>query len=206
MAQIRKEDPKADLEFMSYDASSLSVVHAAAVSFLKRDCPLDILMLNAGAIVESSQPSKDGLEWMFAINHLAHFLLTISLLPALEKAATGPGGGDVRIVSTASAGFRMHPDNNSLHISDTDLNVKNPDRWWQGTMPMYGRSKTCNVLFAAELNRRLRRKTAYGNAVRSNAIHPGAVSTSLNLDLQSRITKFLERIIYGIAAVSMLRW
>jgi len=67
---------------------------------------------------------------------------------------------------------------------------------------MYGRSKTCNVLFAAEINHRLR-KTAWGKAVRSNAIHPGTVSTGLNLDLQSGLTKILERIVYTIVAVSV---
>jgi len=203
IAQIRSENPDADLDFLPYDASSLSAVHSTALSFLSRDIGLDILLMNAGAIIEKPQASKDGLEWMFAINHLAHSILTVTLLPALEKAASKAGeGGDVRVVSTASAGFSMHPDNDSLHINDKELDVNGPERWWQGTTPMYGRSKTCNVLFTAEINRRLR-KTARGKAVRSNAIHPGTVSTGLNLDLQSGLTKILERIVYAIVAVSV---
>ncbi|KAL6720193.1 hypothetical protein ACLMJK_002114 [Lecanora helva] len=205
ITEIHRDVPDADLEFLPYDASSLSAVHSEALSFLDRNIPLDILLLNAGAIVENPQPSKDGLEWMFAINHLAHFMLAITLLPALEKAALQSGGGDVRAVCTTSAGFTMHPDKDSLHISDEDLNIEDPEQWWwEGTMPMYGRSKTCNILFATELNRRLRAKTTWGKKMRSNAIHPGTVSTGLNLQVRSRLTKFLERVVYSLVAVSVL--
>ena len=116
MAKIRKTDADADLEFLEYDASSLKAVHAAGRGFLRHDLPLDIVLLNAGAIMSEAKASKDGLEWMFAINHLAHFALTMPVMPALEKAPRD--NGDVRITSTTSAGFAMHPDAISLHIDD----------------------------------------------------------------------------------------
>ena len=131
-------------------------------------------MLNAGAIVGEPQGSKDDLEWLFAVNHLAHFALTIGLLPAIKQAAEQ---GDARIVVTTSAGFNMHPDPESLHIEDDELNVKNKSVWWEGAMPMYGRSKTCNILFAAELSRRLR-ETDWGHSVRVNAARPGKRNTT----------------------------
>ena len=119
---------------------------------------------------------------MFAINHLAHFILTMTVIPALEKAAREHG--DVRITSTTSAGFAMHPDPTSLHISDDELSAESPSVWWKDTMPMYGRSKTCNILFTRELSRRLR-ATEWGKCVRSNAVHPGTVSTGLNSSVRA---------------------
>lgn len=203
MAEIRQKEPQADLEFLSYDASSLSAVHTAALTFLDRNLPLDMLLLNAGTILGEPKASQDGLEWMFAVNHLAHFVLAMTLLPAMEKAAK-KRSGDVRIVSTTSAGFTMHPDPATLHIDDAELEVSNPKCWWKGTMPMYGRSKTCNILFAAELSRRLRKNTAWGKAVRSNAIHPGTVSsTTLNVSVRSSWFLYIaETIVSGFVAVS----
>ena len=133
----------------------------------------------------------------------AHFLLAVTILPGLAKAALRPGG-DVRAVCTTSAGFRMHPDNDSLHINDEELDVENPKRWWKGTMPMYGRSKTCNILFVADLNSRVRQRTAWEKAMKSNAVHPSTVSTNLNTGLEDSWTKILERVVYGLVAVSVL--
>ena len=132
--EIRKEDPSANLEFLSYDASSLRAVHEDAGVFVARNTPLDILLLDAGAIVDMPRSSSDGLEWGFAVNHLAHFALVMGLMASLERAAAeaGHGDGDVRIVSTTSAGFRMHPDPESLRISDEDLDVGDGYRGWWG--------------------------------------------------------------------------
>ena len=152
--EIQQDVPDADLNFLTYDASSAAAAHSAGISLQNQGLPLDILILNAGAITEHPQASNDGLEWMFAVNHLAHFALAMALLSALEKAAQEHG--DVRIATTTSAGFAMHPDPNSLHISDEELVVDSSSLWWKDTMPMYGRSKTCNILFATELSRRLR--------------------------------------------------
>ena len=199
MEEIRHENPDADLEFLAYDASSVEAAYSAGKSFLEMDLPLDILILNAGVIVGQPQASGDGLEWMFAVNHLAHFAFTMALMPALERAARSHG--DVRITTTTSAGFGMHPDPKSLHISDEELKVDGSDLWWKDTMPMYGRSKTCNLLFSSELSRRLR-STDWGKSVRSNAIHPGTVATGFNDSLSSTwYLTFLERIVYAFASV-----
>ena len=167
--EIQSDTPEADVEFVPYDASSLQDVYATATAFLKRKTPLDIILLNAGAIVGEPKASEDNLEWMFAINHLAHFALITGLLPAIRQASER---GNVRIVVTASAGFNMHPDPVSLHIEDGELNVDESRFWWKGGMPMYGRSKSCNILFASELSRRIR-DTTWGRSVNVNAAHPG---------------------------------
>ena len=121
MAEIQKENPNADLNFLEYDVSSLKAVHATGQIFLNENVPLDILMLNAGAIIGDPQASKDGLEWMFAINHLAPFTLATTLPPAIKTAAKQ--SGDATITSATSAGFSMHPDESPLHIADDDLDI-----------------------------------------------------------------------------------
>ena len=202
MEEIIKSDPKADLEFLAYDASSLEAVHQSGKTFLRRNLQLDAVLLNAGAITNAPESSRDGLEWMFAINHLAHFVLLVTILPAIERAAKE--NGDVRISTTTSAGFRMHPDPASLRIGDAELRLDNSSFWWKETMPMYGRSKTCNILFASELSRRLR-NLDWGQGVKSNAVHPGTVSTGFNRSVRSSWYVWtLEMLVYAIASVSRL--
>ena len=182
IAEIRRTDTDAGLEFLQYDASSLQAVHASGIEFLRHDLPVDIVLLYAGAFKSQPEHSEDGLEWVLKINHLAHFALIMTLMPALEKAAREHG--DVRITSTTLAGFAMRPEPTSLHIDDDELNVKGPKIWWKDTMPMYGRSKTCNILFSSELSRRLR-LTECGHCMRSNAAHPGTVATTLSASVRS---------------------
>lgn len=116
ISEIRKHIPKADVHFLLYDASSLSGAHSYGLSFLTYNLPLDILILNAGIIAGEPTPTKDGLKSVLATNHLAHWALTTTLLSALEKAAKIHG--DVRVSTTASAGFNMHPDPESLHVGE----------------------------------------------------------------------------------------
>lgn len=145
--------------------------------------------------------SKEGLEWLFAVNHLAHFALTIGLMPALKRASAS-ASGDVRIVLTTSAGFRMHPDPDSLHIGDEEIFIEDNRGWWRGAMPMYGRSKSCNILFAAELSRQLRQAT-WGKNIRVNSVHPGTVSTGLNRTVDQKLYIYLlDTLVNTFVAVS----
>ena len=176
MQWIREECDDKDavmLEFFEYDASSLQGVCNSAKRFVEeKDRRLDILMLNAGTIMDEAKSSGDGVEFLFAVNHLAHFALTMGLMPAMRRAAQQQG--DVRIVMTTSAGFSMHPDKHSLHVSDEEIYAdgRKGKLWWKGAQPMYGRSKICNILFAKELSRRLR-TMEWGKSLRVNACHPG---------------------------------
>ena len=179
MKWIREEGERkhAKLEFFEYDANDLSSVYRNAKVFVEKGEKVDILVLNAGTIGDEAKGSKDGVEWLFAVNHLAHFALTMGLMSAIRKACV-EGDGDVRVVMTTSAGFSMHPDKRDLHIEDQEVLLGadgKGDIWWKGAMPMYGRSKTCTVLFARELSRRLR-STNWGKNVRVNSCHPGEQS------------------------------
>ena len=198
-----------DVQSLIYDASSLQSVHNTAQEFLKLNLPLDILVRNAGAIVDFSKPTDDGIEWIFAVNHLAHFALfapTVVMMPALKCAAENLNA-DVRIVSTTSAGFVMHPDPSSLHISDRELKNRSDDLWWRGAMPMYGRSKNCNILFTKDLGRRLHKNSSpdlapEGSNFQVNSAHPGTVGTGLNASVRSGWYLWaLESMVYWLVAV-----
>ena len=133
------------------DFASLAEVRDLATAVRKRFDRLDVLVNNAGAIYAKRQLSRDGYEMTFAVNHLAPFLLTNELWSLLK-----PGARVVNVASEASRGFR---------IDFADLQGKKYFVW-----KAYGRSKLANLLFTAELSRRL-------PGVDVNALHPGLVQT-----------------------------
>ena len=101
----------------------------------------------------------DGIEATFAVNHLGYFLLTNLLLDLVVKSAPA------RVVTVASVGHRR----GTLDFDDLGF-----ERGGYSIMRAYARSKLANVLFAAELARRLA-----GTGVTSNSLHPGAVDTNI---------------------------
>ncbi len=125
---------------------------------------LHILVNNAGVMACPLARTAEGWEMQFATNHLGHFLLALLLAPALQSA--GAADGDhARVVSVSSAGHRMSP----VVFDDVHFERRPYDKW-----SSYGQSKTANVLFAFELDRRLALR-----GVRANALHPGAILTDL---------------------------
>ena len=140
------------------DFADLQQVRTLADHLLADHPRIDVLVNNAGTVTTHRGTTSDGYETTFAVNHLAPYLLTRLLLDRLKDSAPA------RIVNVASDAYRF---------GDVD-----PDDWMtgQGWKPMkaYGRSKLCNVLFTAELARRVD-----GTGVAVNCLHPGFVSTSL---------------------------
>jgi NAD(P)-dependent dehydrogenase (short-subunit alcohol dehydrogenase family) len=108
----------------------------------------------------------------FATNHLGHFLLTGLLAPALRA------GAPARVVSVSSRGHRFSP----VVFEDIHFERRAYDKW-----SSYGQSKTANVHFAVELDRRLRNA-----GVRANALHPGAIVTELGRHLSPDDIKQLQ--------------
>lgn len=140
------------------DLSSFSDVRRLADA-VRRDHPrLDVLVNNAGGVHKRRTVTVDGLEATFAINHLAHFLLTTRLLDRLVDSAPS------RVITVASIGHRR----GTLDFDDLGF------ARGYGIMRAYSRSKLANVLFANELARRLD-----GAGVTSNSVHPGAVATNI---------------------------
>lgn len=155
-AEVRDASGNPQVELMLADLASLASVRQLADSFLARHDRLHVLVNNAGAYNARRQTTPDGFEMTFAVNHLAHFLLTNLLLDALKAAAPA------RIVNVSSV---MH--RNAL----LDLADVNSERRYRG-MRAYARSKLANILFTYELARRLN-----GSGVTANCLHPGVVAS-----------------------------
>ena len=176
--QIRDECPdqtKTVLRTLTIDMSSLSSVKRAAEEFVEtmNGAPLDMLFLNAGTMfadmsAECVPESEDGIEYVFATNHVGHHLLYRSLEPLLQKSDMA------RIVSTSSAAsFATY----SYRVA-TDLETLNGCSERIG-IPMlriinysYGQSKLAQILWTKELVRR----SPY---IYANAFHPGGVDTAI---------------------------
>jgi NAD(P)-dependent dehydrogenase (short-subunit alcohol dehydrogenase family) len=149
------------LDVLVADLSVMAQVYEMTVAFKQRYNRLDVLVNNAGATFQKRRASPDGVEMTFAVNHLSHFLLTRQLLDVLKTSAPA------RVITVAS----------DVHYkAKLDLGDYGMEKNYQG-MTAYANSKLCNVLFAYELARRMRRM---GNlAVTSNAMHPGFVATHI---------------------------
>jgi NAD(P)-dependent dehydrogenase (short-subunit alcohol dehydrogenase family) len=134
-------------------------VRALADAVRSRVDRLDVLVNNAGGVNKARQVTVEGIEATFAVNHLGYFLLTNLLLDLVVKSAPA------RVVTVASVGHRR----GTLDFDDLGF-----ERGGYSIMRAYGRSKLANVLFAAELARRLA-----GTGVTSNSLHPGSVDTNI---------------------------
>jgi len=140
------------------DFSSQADVRALAEAVRARADRLHVLVNNAGGVNKARRLTGDGIEATFAVNHLGYFLLTNLLLDLLVRSAPA------RVVTVASVGHRRGT------IDFDDLGF---ERGYT-VMRSYARSKLANVLFAAELARRLA-----GTGVTSNSVHPGSVDTNI---------------------------
>ncbi len=121
-------------------------------------------------MLSSRRLTEDGLEYTFALNHMAYFVVTEGLRERLLASAPA------RIVNTASAAHQR------ARLDFDDL--QSAKRF--GAMKAYGRSKLCNVLFTRELARRLR-----GMGVTANCLHPGFVATRFGDQSDGVISRFI---------------
>jgi retinol dehydrogenase 14 len=147
-----------DAELMVADLESQDQIRKLAGDFLATDQPLHVLLNNAGVFHLKRTVTRDGIESVFAVNHLAYFLLTMLLLDRIKQSAPA------RIVNVSSD---LHK---RASIKFDDLGGERS----YGAMSSYGQSKLGNVLFTYELARRLQ-----GTGVTVNCVHPGGVATNL---------------------------
>ncbi len=156
VAEIEAAGGRTGIELLLGDLSKVADVRAVADAFRAKHDRLDVLVNNAGAVFTDYQLSADGVEMTFALDHLAYFVLTTSLLDLLKKT---PGA---RVVSTSSGAHQM---------GRMDL-ATIAKRDGSAGMSAYGDAKLANVLFTRELARRLA-----GSGVTANCFHPGFVRT-----------------------------
>ncbi len=167
VAAIQQSTGNSSVEGLLADLSRQDQVRALAEQVQARYPKLDVLVNNAGGVFAKPQETADGLEMTFAVNHLAYFLLTNLLLDNLQAAAAAAPRGEARIINVASGAHQRVPG-----LDFDDLQSK---RHYQ-MFPVYGASKLANLLFNAELARRLA-PSGTGGGVTTNAMHPGLVHT-----------------------------
>jgi NAD(P)-dependent dehydrogenase (short-subunit alcohol dehydrogenase family) len=156
LTEVIKISSNRNVELMLCDFSSLANVRKLAQEIITKCPKLDILVNNAGKTFGTRGVTVDGFEWTFGVNHLAPFLLTNLLLPLLKKSAPA------RIVNTASVAHIFG------HINFKDIMAEKK----YAEFTAYAQSKLANVLFSAELSKKLA-----GTHVTSNSLHPGVVGT-----------------------------
>jgi NAD(P)-dependent dehydrogenase (short-subunit alcohol dehydrogenase family) len=158
-AQVRKDAAAngGSFELLELDLGSLKSVRAAADKLIAKGEPLDIIIANAGVMATPFGHTVDGFETQFGTNHLGHFVFVNRIARLLRD------GG--RLVNVSSAGHRF---------SNVDLDDPGFERTTYDPYVAYGRSKTANILFAVEFDKRHRAR-----GIRAAAVHPGIIKTEL---------------------------
>lgn len=159
------------------DLGDFAQIAKAAADFLARNIPLDVLINNAG-IVNNTRVVDEGIEQMFRVNHLGHFLLVNLLLENIKQSQG-------RIVVVASGAHAFCPG-----IQFDDINFEKDF----ATFKAYGHSKLANMLMVHELAKRLQ-----GTGVVVNSLHPGMVATHLGGQNKAWYTPILMKLMQIIA-------
>jgi NAD(P)-dependent dehydrogenase (short-subunit alcohol dehydrogenase family) len=173
--RIKAERRGALVEFRLLDLADLDSVRAFAAAITSDAITVDVLVNNAGLMYPPRVLTRQGFESQFATNHLGHFALTGLLFDTIRR------GRDARVVTVSS----LEHKSGSIHFDDlAGERSYSPRRFYQ-------QSKFANVLFALELDRRVR---AAGIPVRSLLAHPGWAATNLQTSAPTGVMKQLMRI------------
>jgi NAD(P)-dependent dehydrogenase (short-subunit alcohol dehydrogenase family) len=165
------------LELIELDLADLASVRRCADQVNAAGKPFDVIIANAGVMATPQGQTKDGFETQFGTNHLGHFVFVNRIAPLLKS------GG--RLVNLSSSGHRF-----------SDVNLEDPGFEHTEYTPFgaYGRSKTANVLFAVEFDRRHKAR-----GVRATAVHPGGIQTELGRHMTPET---IQQMIDSIAAAA----
>jgi NAD(P)-dependent dehydrogenase (short-subunit alcohol dehydrogenase family) len=159
LSEIRAIGGDLQVEALPLDLGDFDSVRECARMFLARDLPLHLLVNNAG-LAGARGFTKSGFELAFGVNHVGHFLLTQLLLERIKASAPA------RIVTVSS---RAH-----IRVRGIDWNAVRQPTGGRSALKEYCVSKLANVLFSAELGRRLE-----GSGVTTYALHPGVVGSDV---------------------------
>lgn len=161
------------LDVIQMDLASLTSVRSCADRLIDEGKQFDVVIANAGVMACPFTLTEDGFEMQFGANHLGHFVLVNRLLPLLRD------GG--RLVNLSSAGHKL---------AETDLEDPNFEQTSYSEFAAYGRSKTANILFAVEFDRRRRKR-----GIRATAVHPGSIQTELSRHMTAEALAGLREIV-----------
>lgn len=180
---IRAAAPEADVTVEMLDLASQQSVREFAQRFRSSHDSLDLLINNAGVMATSPRSeTADGFERQFGTNHLGHFALTAQLIDLLN------GRDDARVVTLSSNAHKLGK------IRFDDLQGERYRRW-----RAYCQSKLANLLFALELDRRLR---AAGSSTKSIGAHPGYSHTNLQFAQPPLVDRAIMKVTNALGAQS----
>jgi NAD(P)-dependent dehydrogenase (short-subunit alcohol dehydrogenase family) len=163
LAEIRSRSSNDAVEVTALDLASFASVRGFATRWSNEHDQLDVLVNNAGLVLNSRRETGDGNEMTFQVNHLGPFLLTQLLRDQLVA------GDDARVVNVAS-------DAHSGARRGLDFDDLQSAQHYRG-FRVYAKSKLANILFTRELARRWD-----DTGVTANAVHPGFVASSFGRD------------------------
>jgi len=171
--RIIAETKNQDIQIIYCDLANLKTVKAAAEELKEKLFAINVLINNAGGIFADRQLTTDGFEMTFAINHLGHFLLTMCLMPLLER-------GQARMINVSSEAHKMgKPDFDDLQSTKKYSSFK-----------AYGTAKLFNIYFAKSLAERYKSK-----GITAFALHPGVVKSNFWLGSKgwAKVFEFLAK-------------
>lgn len=185
ISELKSQNPAIRATYLPYNADSLQDVYDSAKAFLATTKQLDVLINNAGTSEFVYSRTVDGVEKMFGVNHLAYFMFTTTIWPAIAK----PNG---RVVNVSSAAHVFYRDK-TLGLDDVGTKYEE-----QHFTPMfYSRSKAANILFTSELARR-------ADKVFVNCCHPGTIRTGLVADKGFKLLDFIMNwFVYPLGGISI---
>ena len=191
--KVKKANPAVDCKSLHLDLGSQASCRTAAKEILEdHGIPqIDLLINNAGVMnIPERTLSSEGIEMQFATNHIGHFLFTNLVFPKIAAAAKMSTPGATRIINLSSRAVVYSP------VRFSDWNFTKPEKdlpkeehmdqgcrqLWDETedkpyipQAAYGQSKTANVLFSVELNKKFFKDTG----IMALAVHPGAINSEL---------------------------
>lgn len=170
--EIRRATGNANVELLALDLGDFASIRSCAQAFLARGLPLHLLINNAG-LAGAKGMTTSGFELAFGTNHVGPFLFTQLLLDRIKQSAPA------RIVTVAS---RAHIRVSGINWDDVRQATKG-----KAGLPEYGVSKLANVLFSAELGRRLS-----GTGVTTYSLHPGVVATDVWREVPALIRPLIK--------------
>jgi NAD(P)-dependent dehydrogenase (short-subunit alcohol dehydrogenase family) len=155
------------VDLIELDLASLASVRDASDALNAVGEPFDVVIANAGVMACPKGVTADGFETQFGTNHLGHFVFVNRIAPLIRE----------RLVNLSSAGHQF---------ADVDLEDPNFETTPYVEFVAYGRSKTANILFAVEFDRRHRAR-----GVRAAALHPGGIQTELGRHMTPEVIQQL---------------
>lgn len=186
--EILKQVPTADLEIMKLDLNSLQSVRDFVKEFTTKYDRLDLLIENAGIMIPPFSKTEDGFESQMGVNYFGHFLLTNLLFPTLKNTK------EARIITLSSIAHKR---------GRIDFDNLNAEKGYS-KMGAYGQSKLACLMFAYELDRRI--KVANLDMIALSA-HPGASNTNLGQHIPKLVTTLLMPLMsiftHGVANASL---